>query len=103
MSAGLVGFAIALDLGAHVCWKQKWMLFGLLAYVLSGLCIYWLVHGEGVINVDVANALVSGGSVVGVFLVSCLVFRDGHSTREYLGIAAVVVGFLLLFPFKKTE
>ncbi|MYL64466.1 QacE family quaternary ammonium compound efflux SMR transporter [Bacillus hwajinpoensis] len=69
---------------------------GLAAFFLFGLCIYFLTLSVQFIEIGLAYAIWSGGSIAGTTIAGLLIFNEKATRRKFFSIALIMVGVVLL-------
>ncbi|PFG12385.1 DMT family transporter [Bacillus sp. es.036] len=69
---------------------------GIAAFFLFGLCIYFLTLSVQSIEIGLAYAIWSGGSIAGTTIAGLLLFNEKATRRKFFSIALIMVGVMLL-------
>ncbi|WP_273853461.1 DMT family transporter [Guptibacillus spartinae] len=69
---------------------------GITAFFLFGLCIYFLTLSVQSIEIGLAYAIWSGGSIAGTTLAGILLFNEKATRRKIFSIAVILIGVILL-------
>ncbi|MGG1684346.1 DMT family transporter [Pseudalkalibacillus sp. NRS-1564] len=69
---------------------------GLASFVLFGLCIYFLTLSVQSIEIGLAYAIWSGGSIVGTTIAGLILFNEKTTRRKFLSIAFIIIGVVIL-------
>lgn len=69
---------------------------GLAAFFLFGLCIYFLTLSVQFIEVGLAYAIWSGGSIAGTTIAGLILFNEKATRRKFISIALIMIGVVLL-------
>ncbi|WP_273834324.1 DMT family transporter [Guptibacillus sedimenti] len=69
---------------------------GVAAFFLFGLCIYFLTLSVQSIEIGLAYAIWSGGSIAGTTIAGLLLFNEKATRRKFISIALIMVAVVLL-------
>ncbi|MCA0172625.1 DMT family transporter [Bacillus sp. RAR_GA_16] len=69
---------------------------GITAFFLFGLCIYFLTLSVQSIEIGLAYAIWSGGSIAGTTLAGLLFFNEKATRRKIISIGLIMIGVVLL-------
>ncbi len=69
---------------------------GISAFFLFGLCIYFLTLSVQTIEIGLAYAIWSGGSIAGTTVAGILLFNEKTTKRKMISITLIMIGVVLL-------
>lgn len=69
---------------------------GISAFFLFGLCIYFLTLSVQFIEIGLAYAIWSGGSIAGTTIAGLILFNEKATRRKFISIVLIMVGVVLL-------
>lgn len=69
---------------------------GIASFVLFGLCIYFLTLSVQSIEIGLAYAIWSGGSIAGTTIAGLILFNEKATRRKFLSIALIIIGVVIL-------
>ncbi|WP_283152553.1 DMT family transporter [Guptibacillus hwajinpoensis] len=69
---------------------------GISSFILFGLCIYFLTLSVQSIEIGLAYAIWSGGSIAGTTIAGLILFNEKATRRKFLSIAFIIIGVVIL-------
>lgn len=88
-----VGWPFGLKMAAPASNKLLWIIFAVIAMILSGLFLY---YAQKQIPVGTAYAIWTGIGAACTFIIGVLVFNDAMNFMRMLGVILIIAGVVLL-------
>jgi len=88
-----IGWPLGLKLASINNYKYLGFFFSFTTMIISGLLL-WVSLKE--IHIGIAYAVWTGIGAVGTFAIGVIFFNDPSSILKWLGVAAIVLGIVLL-------